>query len=61
MIVKQIETKKEQPTTSDWYDTDAGNLFWMNDVKEWSCRDDRLSEEYPKFWYEPQPKVKNLD
>lgn len=45
-------TKQKNPNDAEWYDTDKGYLFWMPDVKSWSCRDDILSDEYPKFWYE---------
>ena len=53
MLVNQIKTKEHQPTKSGWYDTDEGNLFWFNSEKQWSCREDHVSEEYPKLWYKP--------
>jgi hypothetical protein len=55
-LVEQILTKVH-PTKSGWYNTDKGKLFWFVDEKEWSCRDDRISEEYPIFWYRDVPEV----
>lgn len=40
------------PELSGWYDTDKGNLYWFRSEKTWSCREDRISEEDPRFWYE---------
>jgi len=52
-LFEQILTEKRNPNKSGWYDTDKGQLFYWADKKEWSCRDDRVSEEYPKVWYSP--------
>jgi hypothetical protein len=51
-IFKQISCKQNTPKRSGWYNTDKGKLFWFVDKMEWSCRDDRISEEYPMVWYE---------
>lgn len=59
-IVIQKKTKKENPTKSGWYDTDKDNLYWNNSEKQWSCRSEYISEEYPMFWYENLYK-KDLD
>lgn len=40
----------EHPPKRGWYDTDKGNLFWYELESEWSCRDDRVSSEYPTYW-----------
>lgn len=40
------------PPTWGWYDTDKGKLFWYQMESAWSCNEHRLSEEYPKFWYQ---------
>ena len=60
-IFEQIDCRAENPTVSGWYDTDKGNLFWFADEKEWSCRDDRVSEEYPKFWYKKQNQNEQIE
>lgn len=51
-LFEQLDAKKNPPVKSGWYPTDKGELWWMKDEHEWSCRDDILSEEYPKFWYQ---------
>ena len=50
--VNQHETIHRQPKESGWYDTDKGNLFWWAQDFIWSCSNDKISEEYPKVWYE---------
>ncbi len=50
--VIQHKTKEDQPDLYGWYDTDKGELCWFPKEKEWSCRDDRVSSEYPKYWYQ---------
>jgi hypothetical protein len=50
-LYKQI-FMPEAPTEAGWYNTDKGLLFWFNDTKIWSCRDDKVSDEYPKIWYQ---------
>ena len=47
----RIECKKENPEKWGWYNTDKGKLFWYDLENSWSCNDERLSEEYPKYWY----------
>jgi hypothetical protein len=52
---------KEIPIKSGWYDTDKGKLYWFLDEGEngeWSCRDDRVSEEYPSVWYQKVVKLR---
>lgn len=61
MIVEQIKTKEKLPDESGWYDTDNGNLFFFFTEKQWSCRDDRISEEFPSLWYDPVIKVENSE
>jgi hypothetical protein len=53
--VIQKPTKEENPNQSGWYDTDTGNLYYMSDQKQWSCRSEYLSEEYPQYWYKEIP------
>ena len=52
-LYRKVETK-QFPPKAGWYDTDKGNLYWYESERNWSCRDDKLSEEYPAFWYELQ-------
>lgn len=51
-IKVQIPTKGHHPAKSGWYDTDKGNIYWFLGEEEWSCRDDRISNEYPDWWLE---------
>lgn len=51
-IYKQIIANEVNPKLSRWYDTSGGRLYWFNNETCWSCREDIVSEEYPKFWYE---------
>lgn len=54
MEFKRFEVKYVTPDTEGWYETDKGNLYYLfaNDHDGgWSCREDRLSEEHPKYWY----------
>ena len=48
----QFETKHKQPEKSGVYNTDKGELYWSPLEFSWSCREDKISEEYPKYWYE---------
>lgn len=41
---------KTMPDKDGWYDTDKGNLYWFVEEQSWSCRDDRVSDEYPTYW-----------
>ena len=61
-IFEQVSTKTP-PTKYGWYDTDKEKLFWDEVKQVWSCRDDRVSEEYPKYWYRKIPidDVKDLE
>lgn len=43
---------KTKPTIQGWYNTDKGELFWFENEAEWSCREDKVSEEYPNVWYD---------
>lgn len=54
---------KEPPKNEGWYDTDKGELFWFSISEEWSCRDDRVSEERPTVWYKAieLPSEKDVD
>lgn len=50
-------TKDSNPSKPGWYNTNKGELFYDENLfasknTNWSCRDDRLSEEYPSVWYE---------
>jgi len=49
--VVQYETKDEVPRISGWYDTDKGRLYWFGIAGEWSCRNDYITNEKPKYWY----------
>lgn len=46
----KILVKEKQPDDFGWYDTDKGELFYWSSEQEWSCRDDRISSEYPSWW-----------
>ncbi len=48
----QHETIRKSPRESGWYNTDKGELFWWSEDLIWSCRDNKKSEECPRFWYE---------
>ena len=45
----------DSPENEGWYQTDEGILYYLHGDKKggWSSREDRMSEEYPKFWYRP--------
>lgn len=43
---------KQNPKAPGVYNTDKGELFWFEKEMVWSCRHDRISEEYPNYWYE---------
>lgn len=45
----KINVKDQKPEVSGWYDTDKGRVFFHN-KGEFSCRKDRISEEYPTWW-----------
>lgn len=48
---KQLCTDTNPPEENGWYFTSNGSLYWFNEEKMWSCRDDRVSDEYPQYWY----------
>ena len=50
--VIQHKTNEKQPEIYGCYDTDKGELWYLPIEKEWSCREDRISNEYPVYWYE---------
>jgi len=52
-VFKQFEAKKKNPTHRGWYNTDKGQLYWHPNEEQWSCQSEKVSEEYPKFWYTP--------
>jgi hypothetical protein len=56
-IFERHDAKDKHPKKSGWYNTDDGHLFWFSNEQQWSCRNDRISEEYPKFWYEYQSEI----
>ena len=56
----QHKTSEEQPKESNWYPTDRGLLYYFVNKENWSCRDDRLSPEYPWLWYEKTKEVKSV-
>lgn len=51
-LYRQLKTNEEQPKEDNWYPTDNGVLYYFVDTESWSCRDDRLSIEYPWVWYD---------
>lgn len=65
-IFIQKDARKSPPEGPGWHDTDKGNLFFYKDVDMdegvWSCRDEYISEEFPKFWYyqSRQPDVREV-
>ena len=50
-IFEQVNVKEEIPAFFGWFNTDRGLLCWWPNEEEWSCNEDRMSEEYPKYWY----------
>lgn len=51
----KIFTKTENPILAGWYDTNRGSLFYSGYNSCWSCRDDKVSEEYPEWWLREVP------
>lgn len=54
----QQKSVKTPPTRNGRYETDKGFLYYFvpgffTADGGWSCRDDRPSDEFPKFWYDP--------
>ena len=54
-LYRRIDTKVTSPSDSGWHYTDKGTLYYFYEEKTWSCRDDRVSEEYPHVWYKEVP------
>lgn len=56
---EQIETTKQNPSERGWYDTDKGLLYFHKNLygSSWSCREDSVSLEYPRFWYKEVKEV----
>lgn len=50
-LYEKIYSDELHPPKQDWYDTDKGSLYWFEEESVWSCRDDRVSEEYPRCFY----------
>lgn len=50
-VYKQITVAFQNPIQSGWFDTDKGLLYYFEKEKMWSCRQDEVSDEWPKFWY----------
>jgi hypothetical protein len=50
LFIKNDNTKVS-PEYAGWYNTDKGELYWHSKESEWSCREEYVSEEYPKYWY----------
>ncbi len=53
ILYKEIPYPATKPEKKGWYGTDKGKLYWYESEACWSCRDDRLSEEYPTLFYKP--------
>ncbi len=51
-LVEKISAK-ENPDKAGWYDTDKGRLYFFKHETCWSSREDRVSDEYPQYWYKP--------
>jgi hypothetical protein len=49
-IVRKIHVEKCLPNVEGWYDTNKDRLYWFKSKSAWSCREDRISEEYPMWW-----------
>lgn|ERR1035437_202209 len=60
MKYEQIEVKSLNPEIDGWYDTSDGNLYWHGKESEWSCREEYISEEYPKYWYKPPTELTDV-
>jgi hypothetical protein len=50
-------SKEKQPEKAGWYGTSKGDLFWFPHRAVWSCRDDRISDEFPGWWLEPTNEI----
>lgn len=55
----QTETKISNPPTDGWYHTDKGYLYYFYEKDTWSCREDRVSDEYPDLWYQGIDPIKS--
>lgn len=60
-LFKKILTKHSCPNVSGWYDTNKDRLYWFSDKEVWSCRQDRVSEEFPAWWLEAVAKDSNRE
>lgn len=51
----EMVSVKTNPENEGWYQTNEGIMYYLHGDKKggWSSREDRMSEEYPKFWYKP--------
>lgn len=49
-IVQKYDVKEYLPPQNGWYDTNKGNLYFFVVDQIWSCRDDKISDEYPVWW-----------
>lgn len=58
-------TSKKNPTRQGWYNTHKGQLYWFALQRQWSCSEDRISQEYPNIWYQqimaPDIESKDID
>jgi len=49
-ITIKVSVRDTNPSISGWYDTNKDKLYWFATMEAWSCREDRVSEEYPTWW-----------
>jgi hypothetical protein len=59
--VIKTECKETCPNVGGWYDTNEGNLYWNTTKEAWSCRSDRVSEEYPEWWLKADTRTSSLN
>lgn len=56
--IQKLPEQKDQELNSSFF-TDKGKLYYWFYEKLWSCSEDKISEEYPNWWLEPQSEKSN--
>ena len=51
-LFRAVQNTGKKPSIPGWHWTSKGQLYWFQEEQAWSCRDDRVSHEYPEVWFE---------